>query len=124
MKEESVILRLMTVLGNCDLMPFPSKGRVHCTDQKGVYIIYDFQKCVLHVGNTPRGQSGLNGRLNNHLDGKSSFARGYLKPNNINLREEYFFRYLEIEDARQRALVEALAIGTFCPKHLGTGEKK
>ena len=108
---------------NCSkLLSFPNKGRVNVTDSKGVYIVYNTEKEVLHVGSTPRGKNGLNQRLYNHLTGSSSFSRKFLKPNNISLRDGYTFRFIEVDDARTRGLLESLTIGKLCPKHFGTGE--
>ncbi len=78
---------------------------------------------VLHVGRTLRGQDGLHQRLKNHLHGSSSFTREYLKGKGATLRESgYVYQFLELEDSRKRALLEAYAIGTLCPEHLGLGQ--
>ncbi|MBL4879710.1 MAG: hypothetical protein JKX82_00165 [Oleispira sp.] len=107
-----------------DQYKFPVTGKVQVTDAKGVYIIYNEKDSVLHVGRTYRGKKGINQRLCDHLTGTSSFRNKYLKPNKINLRENYKFRYIEIDDdARLRGLLENLAIGKLCPVHFGTGEK-
>lgn len=90
----------------------------------GVYIIYKKEE-VLHVGRTIRGIEGLRQRLKNHLHGKSSFTRAYLKGIGGKLRENiYAFRYLEVSDPRERALLEAYSIGILCPKHIGVGVGK
>ncbi len=89
----------------------------------GVYIIRQ-GGTVLHVGRTVRGQDGLHQRLNNHLHGSSSFTRKYLNGKGATLRENGFtYQFLEVEDARKRALLEAFAVGVLCPKHLGLGEE-
>ena len=81
------------------------------------------EEVVLHVGRTQRGKNGLRQRINNHLHGASSFHIEYLKPKRINLRSaQYTYQYLELADARKRALLESYAVGTLCPKHIGTGE--
>jgi hypothetical protein len=60
----------------------------------------------------------------NHLQGSSSFTNDYLKGKGAPLREEgYTYQYLELEDPRKRALLEAYAIGTLCPKHIGLGKQ-
>jgi hypothetical protein len=88
----------------------------------GVYIICQGET-VLHIGRTLRGRSGLHQRLKNHLHGSSSFTKEYLKGRGATLREGgYAYQYLELEDSRKRALLEAYAIGTLCPKHIGLGE--
>jgi excinuclease UvrABC nuclease subunit len=88
----------------------------------GVYIIRQGET-VLHVGRTLHGRGGLHQRLENHLHGSSSFTKEYLKGKGAILREGgYTYQYLELEDSRKRALLEAYAIGTLCPKHIGLGE--
>jgi hypothetical protein len=87
-----------------------------------VYIIYK-EEVVLHTGRTLRGKDGLQQRLKNHLHGSSSFTVEYLKGKGATLREGgYTYQYLELGDSRKRALLEAYAIGTLCPEHLGLGE--
>jgi hypothetical protein len=87
----------------------------------GVYVIYQAED-VLHVGRTIRGEQGLRQRLGNHLRGKSSFARVYLSRDGNKLRDKSFlFQFLEVPDPRKRALLEALAIGKLCPRHIGVG---
>jgi hypothetical protein len=87
-----------------------------------VYIIRK-EETVLHVGRTLRGRDGIHQRLKNHLHGSSSFTNEYLKGNGAILREDACtYQYLELEDPRKRALLEALAVGTLCPKHIGLGE--
>lgn len=39
------------------------------------------------------------------------------------LRGGYGFRYLTVKNPRQRALLEAYAIGVLCPAHIGLGEE-
>jgi hypothetical protein len=91
-------------------------------DKHGVYIIYSPRGVVLHVGRTLRGKRGLRQRLNNHLHGASSFTIQHLEGNGVQLRGSHRFSFLEIADPRTRALVEAFAVGSLCPKHLGVGE--
>ncbi len=87
----------------------------------GVYII-NKEETVLHVGRTLRGKDGIHQRLKNHLHGSSSFTKNYLHGNGATLRKKgYTYQYLELEDSRKRALLEHYAIGTLCPRHLGTG---
>jgi hypothetical protein len=54
---------------------------------------------------------------------QSSFTLKYkpLKKDGSCLREGYKFRCLVVQSQRQRALLEALAIGRLCPAHLGLG---
>lgn len=79
---------------------------------------------MLHVGNTPSGKKGLNQRLYNHISCTGVFYEKYLKPNKINMRGIHKFKYLEVDDIRQRALLEAYSAGKLCPLHFGTGAKK
>lgn len=103
---------------------FPTAGRkVTVPITQGVYIIRDPSGVVAHVGRSVRGKRGLYQRLCNHLAGKSSFSRKHLKGDCSKLRSGYTFQFLEIEDARKRALVEYLAAGSLCPAHLGLGDK-
>ena len=88
----------------------------------GVYII-NMEQTVLHVGRTLRGKDGIHQRLKNHLHGSSSFTNEYLKGKGAILREDgYTYQYLVLEDSRKRALLEAYAVGTRCPEHIGLGE--
>jgi len=88
----------------------------------GVYIIRN-EEVVLHIGRTLRGRNGIHQRLKNHLHGSSSFTNEYLKGKGATLREDgYTYQYLALEDPRKRALLEAYAVGTLCPKHVGLGE--
>jgi hypothetical protein len=90
----------------------------------GVYVIYQGED-VLHVGRTIRAEKGLRQRLLNHPQGKSSFARAYLREKGINLRDEgVTFQFLKEPDHRKRALLEAFAIGKLCPRHIGVGINK
>src|SRR5687767_8585194 len=73
----------------------------------GVYIIRK-QEAVLHVGRTLRCKGGLCQRLKNHLHGSSSFVNEFLKGDATILRDtNYSYQYLELADARKRALLEA-----------------
>jgi hypothetical protein len=102
---------------------FPQKRRpLDVPSKHGVYIIRKGET-VLHIGRTLRGKNGLYQRLKNHLHGSSSFTAEYLKGKGATLRDgQHTYQFLELEDSRKRALLEAYAIGTLCPKHLGLGE--
>jgi len=91
--------------------------------EPGVYIIRNPAGRVVHVGRTVRGRKGLFQRLNNHLDGKSSFMRAYLPGNRIKLREGFTYQYLVVPDDRERVLLEYAATVWHCPEHLGVGSK-
>lgn len=102
---------------------FPrQRQRLDAPSEHGVYIIRKGE-AILHVGRTLRGKYGLHQRLTNHLHGLSSFTNKYLKGKGSVLRnEKYTYQYLELVDSRKRALLEAYAIGTLCPQHVGLGE--
>jgi hypothetical protein len=120
--ESLVIKNLFKQLIDAEPVPFPEvRKRPNAPKKRGVYLIIDSSNSVLHVGNTPRGEHGLYQRLNDHLQGRSSFSRKYLCGDGSKLRSDHFFKCLPVEDSRQRALLEAYAIGKLCPKHLGTG---
>ncbi len=90
--------------------------------KQGVYVIRK-KETVLHVGRTLGGRNGIHQRLKNHLHGSSSFTKNYLHGNGATLRRKgYTYQYLELEDSRKRAFLEHYAIGTLCPRYLGTGE--
>lgn len=102
---------------------FPLAGtRLNVPDKHGVYIIFSPSRAVLHVGRTVRGKRGLRQRLNNHLHGASSFTIRHFGGKGSLLRGRYRFAYLEVAHPRTRALLEAFAVGSLCPKHLGVGE--
>jgi hypothetical protein len=87
-----------------------------------VYLLFDASGDVAHVGRTTRARAGLFQRLRAHLAGRSSFVTAFLKGRRSKLRRGYSFSFIEIQDARLRALVEAYATGVLCPRHIGTGE--
>jgi len=78
----------------------------------------------MHVGRTTRARAGLLDRLRAHLNGQSSFVRLHLKKRRALLRQGYSHCWVEVPSARRRALVEALATGVLCPKHIGTAAAK
>jgi hypothetical protein len=104
------------------LLPTRVSGRnVDVSCAQGVYIIRDPSGFVEHVGRTCRGKGGLRQRFRDHLGGSSSFTKKHLQGLYAKLRSGYTFQCLEIEESRKRALVEHLAVGLLCPKHLGDG---
>ena len=124
-KEYQKIEKLFRELCEQRLYDFPGKGyteSIGVPNKQGVYIIFGSDNSVLHVGRTQRGKNGLRQRLNNHLLGQSSFVDKYLKGRGSALRKGYKFKYLVVEDPRERALVEAFTIGKLCPVHLGLGK--
>jgi uncharacterized protein (DUF433 family) len=121
--ERREIVRLFNQLCCQPLYQFPLRRAKLCAPfTLGVYVIRDAAKRVVHVGRTPRAKKGLHKRLCDHLSGASSFTNDYLKGDGSQLRGAYSFQYLEVADARKRALLEAFAIGWLCPLHLGLGE--
>ena len=102
---------------------FPkNRQRLNAPSEQGVYIIRK-EETILHVGRTLHGRFGIYQRLKNHLYGSSSFTKKYLQSNGEILRKDgYTYQYLKLEDPRKRALLEAYAIGTLCPRHIGLGE--
>ena len=99
---------------------FPQKRtKLDATTKRGVYIIASPAGKIVHVGSTPRAKLGIEQRLKNHLAGQSSFAKKSLNGKGSKLRGGYRYCFLKIGKKRQRALVEAYAIGRLCPKHLG-----
>jgi hypothetical protein len=123
MEESKIIKRWYEKLTTSELHPIPEKGRVEKSTKQGVYIIYDINYCVLHVGRTNGGKNGIDQRILNHIRNQSSFSKLYMRPNGISLRNSSQFRFIEIDDPRIRSLLEALAIGLLCPLHIGTGVK-
>ncbi|WP_339143167.1 hypothetical protein [Croceitalea sp. MTPC5] len=124
MNEIDKIKELHRSLICSELYTFPKKGKVNVSSKHGVYVIYSQTDQVLHVGMTPSGKKGLNQRLYNHISKTGVFYREYLKPNDICLRGRGKYRYIEIDNPRLRALVEALTAGLLCPIHFGTGIKR
>lgn len=117
--EQAEVIRLFNLLKRADLHAFPASGRPVAPASHGVYAIYSTGEDVLHVGRTVRGRKGLRQRLGNHLTGTSSFRNQFLRPAAIDLRAGYGYRYILVEDPRLRALLEAFAIGSMCPAHIG-----
>ncbi|MCB0472544.1 MAG: hypothetical protein KDC56_05745 [Flavobacteriaceae bacterium] len=124
MSENRIVRDLHNKLVDAQLYAFPVRGKIFVSESQGVYIISDGEGRALHVGSTKYGKGGLNQRLYNHISKTGVLYNEFLKPNGINLRDGYFFRFIELEDARKRALVEALTAGLLCPEHIGTGVKR
>ena len=122
-QEPKTIHQLLQKLIHSEFHLFPPyRQPIEAPTEHGVYIIYNSQDEVVHVGRSVRGKNGLYQRLKNHLQGSSSFTVNYLDEDGSKLRDGYKFKYLVIHDDRKRALVEALATGTLCPLHLGLGK--
>lgn len=119
------ISKLLRKLLRQEKIYFPPKGsRLDATKSQGVYIIFDRNGLVAHVGRTHRAKKGINQRLNNHLQGKSSFVKIHLNGKGARLRQGFCYQFLVVENHVQRALLEALALGRLCPLHIGVGLAK
>jgi len=122
-RERRAVIALFRQLCRQTTVPFPQPyHRLKAPCARGVYVIRDPGGRVVHVGRTPRAKNGLRQRLKAHLAGQSSFVRNYLAKDGSRLRSGYTFQYLEVEDARKRALLEAFATAWLCPDHLGLAD--
>ncbi len=124
-KEQEKIQKLLKELQKSEFHNFPQKRQtLNVSSKQGVYIIFNSNKEILHIGRTYRGSKGLKQRLKNHLHGSSSFMQNYSEINTEKLRKTCKFKYIEVEDLRVRAFLESLAVGSLCPKYIGSYEKK
>jgi hypothetical protein len=124
MRERHAISRLLQSLKKQRAFSFPARRQQFSVPEKhGVYVVSDSKERAVHVGRTVSGKAGLRQRLTNHLRGKSSFARKYLRGRGDKLRSGYAYRYIEVPDSRKRVLLEYAATVWYCPKHLGVGIK-
>lgn len=119
--EPQAIETLLKKLQSAPCQRFKKLPRdLKATKRRGVYIIYDPSGRVVHVGRTPKAAGGIMQRLRNHMHGQSSFCEHYLKGDGSKLwSAKYTYRCLVVHSNRRRALLEALAIGSLCPRHLG-----
>ena len=122
-KESKEIKILFDKLCSQPRQSFPQNRQpLIAPSKQGVYIIRN-EETILHVGRTLRGKNGIYQRFKDHLYGSSSFTNEYLKGNGKILRGKgYTYQYFKLEDSRKRALLEAYAVGTLCPNHIGLGE--
>ena len=121
-REQKKVKELYAKLIRSPLQTFPEyRGKLNAPAGKGVYVIYDPRGRVAHVGSTPRAIGGIAQRLRNHMAGASSFTRDKFNRDGSKLRGKYKFRCIEVSAERHRALLEAYAIGSLCPSHLGIG---
>lgn len=119
-REQAAIASLLAKLVAAERTPFPPKReRLDAPEKPGVYVIFDPRGRVLHVGMTPRARKGIRQRLRDHMARRSSFVKKYLSGNVDRLRDTHAFAWLVVPNRRHRALLEALAIGTLCPAHIG-----
>jgi hypothetical protein len=120
--ERRKIDKLFVSLNRAPLREFPApRKRLDAPTRQGVYVIYSPSGKILHVGSTPRAKKGIAQRLRNHMATQSSFTIKSLGKDGSRLRRGYKFRCLIVPGQRQRALLEALAIGRLCPAHIGLG---
>jgi hypothetical protein len=123
--EGQEIKRLFTRLKKAKRITFPLLPKhLDVPDEKGVYIIRNPRGTVCHVGCAPRGKRGLYQRLRNHMDTQSSFTIAKTKWHGKKLRGKYKFQFLVVTNSRNRMLLEALAVGTLCPLHIGLHQSK
>lgn len=121
--EQTVVKRHGEALRRAPRKRFPpSREPLDCPSCQGVYLIFDPQGRVAHVGRTTRAKAGLSQRLKAHLAGRSSFVIKYLRNDRSKLRRGYSYAFIEVSPPRIRALVEAYLTGVLCPQHIGTGE--
>ena len=117
-REAAAIHSMLSELMLAPTQSFPKRrSSPNAPKKAGVYVIHSPTGKVLHVG---RG-CDIAQRLRDHLCNRSAFTTKYLSGNGSILRKRHLFRCLLVSDARKRALLEALAIGKLCPKHIGHG---
>ena len=97
---------------------FPKERRqpLNAPEEAGVYVIYDPKGKVDHVGES----TSIARRLRDHMGARSSYVIKSLNNDGSQLRSKrYKFRCLPVSTPRQRMLLQALAIGLLCPRHIG-----
>jgi hypothetical protein len=120
-RDQRIVRALFAQLRRAPLKKFPKlREALDAPTGLGVYMIYDPEGRVAHVGRTPRAAGGIAQRLRNHMGGASSFTRKNLKGDGSKLRGKYRYRCIEVKTKRHCALLEAYAIGSLCPMHIGT----
>jgi hypothetical protein len=101
MNEKIAVKRLFKDLAKSKRVRFPRiRGKIPAPNEQGVYIIYNPEGKVVHVGRTPSGRNGLRQRLGNHLHNASSFTAHYLNGRGSKLRNGYRFRYIVVSKPR------------------------
>jgi excinuclease UvrABC nuclease subunit len=118
--EPKVVRALFDKLTNAERWGFKPEGLAHAPKDRGVYVIYDPKRQVVHVGRTRKAKGGIRQRLRDHLHNRSSFTVQWLHGDGEALvRKKYRFQSLNVRSPRRRALLEAYATGRLCPKHIG-----
>jgi GIY-YIG catalytic domain len=120
MHERNRVQQLFEALNRVSISLFPRGSESIAVPRKrGVYVIRDPDNAVVYVGRTTRAKNGLHQRLRNHMAGKSALVRVLLQGDTSKLREGFSYQFLEVEDDRERALLEHIATAWHCPKVLG-----
>jgi excinuclease UvrABC nuclease subunit len=97
------------------LQRFPKLGgKLNAPKQPGVYVLYGAKGKVLYVG-LARGDKRLHARIMSHLSDSTWNIPKYGSA----FRSRGGFRYLVVENAYERALLEAYATGCLCPSNIG-----
>lgn len=116
MKEARLVGVLFDKLIAQGQKPFPaSRKKLDAPEEPGVYVIYDPDGNVDHVGES----SSIAERLRGHMGSSSSYVLKSLDGIGSQLRTGYKFRCLPVPEPRKRMLLQALAIGMLCPRHIG-----
>ena len=118
-REAAAIESMFSELMRAPTQSFPkAHSSPNAPKKAGIYVIHGPRGTVLHVG---RG-CDIAQRVREHLFIALPSPPQYLSGKGSALRNRgHSFRYLVVSDARNRALLEALAIGRLCPKHIGRG---
>lgn len=116
--------RLVQKLAEAPRFRFTSRSDIAAPTKHGVYAIFSRRGRCQHVGRTNIAKNGLQQRIRNHFDGRSSFVILHLKRNQRKLLNGYSYAWVPVRSGRMRALAEHLAVGTLCPVHLGTHDGK
>lgn len=123
--ESKRIMNLLADLSVQPLHPFPNpRKRLQVPNMYGVYVIRGPAGKVWHGGRTVRGKNRLRQRLQNHLQGQSSFVRAALSGDGSKLRTTFVYQYLELPNERKRALLECMGAGWHSSRHIGRGLKR
>jgi hypothetical protein len=116
MSELNQIMALLRKLKKRPIKTFPVlHQKIDAPQKPGVYIIYSPRGRVEHVGES----RSIAGRLRGHMGNSSSYVNKSLRRRGAQLRGAYRYRYLTVVSPRRRMLLQAMAIGQLCPRHLG-----
>ena len=115
-REQDKIKALFRELVRQPLRTFPAlRGVMDAPADAGVYVIYDPKGRIEHVGES----ASIAGRLRGHIANASSYANTSLGGMGHRLRNAYSFSCLAVDQPRKRMLLQSLAIGLLCPRHIG-----